>query len=234
MNGPAEGVHALLARYTLPADRARPLERLLEFLACDPAAPTAVRDRARILEDHLADALVALELDAVRAAASAADIGSGAGVPGLPLAVAMPRTCFALVESNGRKCAFIERAAAAAGLRNVEVVNARVEEWRAGMERCELVTARATAALPVVLEYAAPLLRKGGAVVAWRGARDPAAEAQAAGAARQLGLAVADVRPVKPYAGARNRHLHVYVKEKPTPPGFPRRPGVARKRPLGR
>jgi len=229
----AAGIRALLARYALPIESAAPLERLLALLAGDPAAPTAVRDRARVLDDHLADALVALELNAARTATSAADIGSGAGVPGLPLAVAMPRTAFALLESNGRKCAFIERAVAAAGIRNVEVVHARVEQWREGLGTRELVTARAVAPLSVVLEYGAPLLMQGGALVVWRGNRDATAEAEAAGAAQELGLAPREIRAVKPYAGARARHLHLFVKEKPTPSGFPRRPGIARKRPLG-
>ncbi len=229
----AEGVRALLARYALPGESSAPLEQLLALLAQDPRAPTAVRDRGRVLDDHLADALVALELDVVRTATSAADIGSGAGVPGLPLAVAMPRTSFALVESNGRKCAFIERGVAAAGLRNVEVVHARVEEWLEGLESRELVTARAVAPLPVVLEYAAPLLALGGALVVWRGSRDATAEAEAGAAAEELGLVLEEIRSVKPYAGTKARHLHVFVKEKPTPSGFPRRAGTARKRPLG-
>ncbi len=229
----AAGIRALLDRYALPIESAAPLERLLALLAGDPAAPTAIRDQAGILNDHLADALVALELDAVRSATSAADIGSGAGVPGLPLAAAMPRTAFALVESNGRKCTFIERAVAASDIRTVEVVHARVEEWREGLETRELVTARAVAPLSVVLEYGAPLLVQGGALVVWRGNRDASAEAEAAGAAQQLGLAPGEIRAVKPYAGARARHLHVYMKAKPTPSNFPRRPGVARKRPLG-
>ncbi len=232
MNEPLEGIRALLGRYGLPAATEKPLAQLLDLLTSDPTAPTAVRDPAGVLDDHLADALVALELHVVRAAASVADIGSGAGVPGLPLAIAMPRTSFTLVESNGRKCAFIERAVLAMRVRNVKVVQARAEQWHEGIGRCELVTARALAALPVVLEYAAPLLVERGAVVAWRGARDPAAEAQAETAAGDLGLTLIEVRRVEPYRGTRGRHLHVYMKQKPTPAGFPRRPGIARKRPL--
>jgi 16S rRNA (guanine527-N7)-methyltransferase len=116
----------------------------------------------------------------------------------------------------------------------VDVVNARVEEWRAGIGRFELVTARALARLDVVAEYAAPLLTEGGHLVAWRGMRDPAAEAAAAAAARELGLAGEEVHEMRPYPGAQARHLHVFVKERPTPRKFPRRPGIARKRPLGR
>jgi 16S rRNA (guanine527-N7)-methyltransferase len=223
----------LVRRYALPTSALAPLHALVELLAADPAAPTALRDSQSVLDDHLADALVALELEPARAAATVADIGSGAGVPGLPLAIAKPKARFVLIESNRRKCAFVSRAAATCGLGNVEVVNERVEAWRGGMGRFELVTARAVAPLAVVAEYAAPLLVQGGSLIAWRGMRDPDAEAAATIAARKLGLRVIGVKAVAPYAGARRRHLHVFAKEKPTPPAFPRRPGMARKRPLG-
>jgi 16S rRNA (guanine527-N7)-methyltransferase len=86
----------------------------------------------------------------------------------------------------------------------------------------------------VVAEYAAPLLRVGGRLVAWRGRRDPADEAAGARAALQLGLEAREPVAVRPYPAAEHRHLHVMVKTGETPAKFPRRPGVARKRPLGR
>jgi len=94
------------------------------------------------------------------------------------------------------------------------------------------VTARALASMPVLLEYAAPLLRQGGALVAWKGARDPDEERSAERAAREVGMQRGDVVPVTPYEGSRNRHLHLYLKVRKTPDRFPRRPGVAAKRPL--
>jgi 16S rRNA (guanine527-N7)-methyltransferase len=233
MKAEQRGLDDLVRRYTLPGTAREALQTLLELLAADPTAPTALREPDRVLHDHLADALVSLELEPVRAAETVADLGSGAGVPGLPLAIAKPTAAFALVESNGRKCEFIERATATCGLRNVEVINERVEAWRDGAQRFELVTARALAPLAVVAEYAAPLLSHQGSLIAWRGLRDSAAEDAATVAARTLGLTVGEVRAVRPYDGARWRHLHVFIKEKPTPPSFPRRPGMARKRPLG-
>ena len=98
---------------------------------------------------------------------------------------------------------------------------------------CDLVTARALAPLAVVAEYAAPLLALGGTLVAWRGRRDPVDEAAAGRAAAELGLEAREPIHVEPYPGALHRHLHVMVKVAPTPDRFPRRPGVARKRPLG-
>lgn len=229
---PDEGLAELLDRYSLSGRAGEQLANLAELLSNDPSAATTVRDPRRVLEDHLADALVALELPLVRGAGSIADLGSGAGVPGLPLAIALPGARVALVESNGKKCAFIARAAAACAVANVETVHGRAESWTAGRERQDVVTARALAPLPVVAEYAAPLLAIGGALVVWRGRRDEAEEASGADAASKLGLEPDPPVAVQPYPAARHRHLHVMRKVAPTPSRFPRRAGVARKRPL--
>jgi 16S rRNA (guanine527-N7)-methyltransferase len=225
-------VAQLVERFGLPAGAERRLEALLDGVA-DPHAPTSVHARDQAIQVHLADSLVALELDAVREAGVLADVGTGAGFPGLPLAVALPAARVVLVESGGRAAAFAGELAAAAGLDNVEVVPGRAEEWRDGLGACDVVTARALAGLPVVLEYAAPLLREGGSAVVWRGRRLPEEENRAALAATELGLERAEVRAVRPFLSAAHRHLHRYVKERRTPGRFPRRPGMARKRPLG-
>lgn len=209
------------------------MARLVELLSSDPLAPTAVRTPARILEDHLADSLVALELDGLRTAARVADLGSGAGLPGLVLAIALPQARFALVESNHRKAAFIARAAEACCLTNTEVIAERAENWRAGAGSCDLVTVRAVAELDTVAEYAAPLLKIGGRLVVWRGRRDVEAEARGRRAAEILGLCVHEPVAVQPFPEARHRHLHVMSKVTETPDRFPRRPGLAEKRPLG-
>jgi 16S rRNA (guanine527-N7)-methyltransferase len=226
-------VAELCDRFGLPAGAGEQLKSLLGSLTTDPLAPTSVREPLAALNDHLADSLVALVLPAVRMAESIADIGSGAGLPGLPLAVALPAAMVSLVESNARKCAFIERAAATARISNVAIVRARAETWPEGLGHFDVVTARALAPLEVVAEYAAPLLKLGGTLVAWRGRRAADAEAAAARAAAALGLELADPLPVRPYPGAEHRHLHLMIKTEATPPLFPRRPGIARKRPLG-
>jgi 16S rRNA (guanine527-N7)-methyltransferase len=229
----ASQLEELAARFHLNDAAMGRLEVLVRVLAGDPLAPTTIRDPAQVLDDHLADSLVALELEEMRAASSIVDLGSGAGIPGLPLAIALPHTTFVLVESAARKCAFIERAAGATGITNVGVVHARAESWGDGLGRFEMATARALARLDVVVEYAAPLLRPGGTLVAWRGQRDPEAEAAGARAAALLGLEPVDVLAVQPYPAARNRHLTLMRKVKETPAGFPRRAGMASKRPLG-
>src|SRR2546423_1845862 len=180
---------------------------LLAALAEDPEAPTAVLAPADAACAHLADSLVALEVECVRSARRVADLGSGAGFPGLALAVALPRARVALVESIERRCAFLRRAVAAAGLGNADVVHARAESWPEGAEAHDLVSARALAALPVLVEYAAPWLSLGGALVAWKGRRDHAEEAAGERAAGELGLEPVEVRRVAPRPAARGRPL---------------------------
>jgi 16S rRNA (guanine527-N7)-methyltransferase len=226
-------IGALVRRYGLPVGAAGALLALTEVLAYDEHAPSAVRNPRAAVDVHLADSLVALELGAVRDARAIVDVGSGAGFPGLPLAVALPDARVVLVEANARRSAFLERAAAATGSSNVSVVNARVEEWREGLGTSDLVVARALAPFPVVVEYAAPLLRPGGVLVTWRGRPDPEGERAGARAAAELGLEPAPPLRVRPYTGVEHRYLHLMSKVRETPARFPRRPGMALKRPLG-
>jgi 16S rRNA (guanine527-N7)-methyltransferase len=229
----ARHLDELAARYGLPEPALAAAGKLLELVATDPLAPTTVRDPAAAVDEHLADSLVALELPEVSAAREIVDLGAGAGFPGLPLAIALPGATVALVESNGRKCEFIERARGACGAANTIVVNRRAEEWPEGIGRFDLVTARALAAPAVVAEYAAPLMAHGGTLVIWRGQRDPDAERAAEAAATILGLEVAGLTQVCPFKRAQSRYLYVMSKVRETPARFPRRPGIARKRPLG-
>jgi 16S rRNA (guanine527-N7)-methyltransferase len=226
------GLERLGQRFELAECAPTQLERLLVLVASDPHAPTTVRDPRVALDAHIADALVGLQLEPVRDARRIADLGSGAGFPGLVLAAALPQAAVALVESNRRKCAFLARASDAMGLDNVTVVSERAESWSAGLGAHDLVTARALGPLSVVVEYAAPLLREGGALVAWKGRRDGAEEADGAAAAVLTGLLPARVLPVQPWDEAENLNLHLYFKVSPTPNRFPRRPGIASKRPL--
>lgn len=223
----------IVAADELTAEQQRQLAAMLALLEADEHAPTAIRAPDEAARVHVADSLAALELDAVGAARRIADLGSGAGFPGLALAVALPEAEVSLVESQRRRCEFLKRVCATAGVENARVVCSRAEEWRAGMGRCDVVTARALAPQPVVLEYAAPLLRMGGTLVDWRGRRDDAAEQAGERAAAVLGLSRTEIRRVTPFEGASDHHLHVFVKTAATPARFPRRAGIARKRPLG-
>ena len=222
----------LAAAYGLSDTAREQLGRLLAIQAEDPAASTAIRDPDQAVDRHVADGLVALDLPAVRSARRIADIGAGAGWPGFALAAALPDARVELVESAVRRCRYLELAATESGIGNVEVVHARAEEWHAGLGAHDLVTARAVAALSVLCEYAAPLLDDDGILVAWKGAVAPEEAADGAAAAAILGLEPIQILPVTPYAGARDHTLHVFRKVAPTPSRFPRRPGIATKRPL--
>jgi 16S rRNA (guanine527-N7)-methyltransferase len=224
-------IEALLAQYAAPTDATAPLVALLDALAA-PGAPTSVHDPAVGVAVHIADSLAGLEVGELRTADVIADLGAGAGLPGLVLASTLPRARVYLVESVGRKCEFLGAAAAAMALSNAEVVCARAEAWREGIGRCDVVCARALAALSVLCEYAAPLLRPGGVLVAWKGAVGADELRDASAAAAHLGLAIEPPRAVVPYAGSERRTLYVVRKAAPTPPGYPRRPGIATKRPL--
>ena len=230
---PVARVLALAERYELPDDVVPRLVAFHRLLVEDPLAPTAVRDPLKAVDDHLADSLVGLEIEAVRAAGTIADLGSGAGLPGIPLAISLPRTSVALVDSLTKRCAFLERAVSVSEATNARVVNTRAETWPDGLAAFDIVTARALAPLPVVAEYAAPLLAVGGMLVAWRGRRNPRDEDAGARAAAQLGLEPVEIRHMRPFPGAEYRYLHLMSKVMETPSGFPRRAGIATKRPLG-
>jgi 16S rRNA (guanine527-N7)-methyltransferase len=223
----------LIARHRLGDPQRAALAALLEALSDDARAPTAITDPDTAVDAHVADSLAALQLEAVLGAAALVDIGSGSGLPGLVLAAALPAAHVSLVESQARRCRFLSTAARRMGLVNVDVVCERVEAWAAGIDSADVVVARAVAAQPVVLEYAAPLLRMGGSLVDWRGPRASAERDAAARAAHELGLEPEATHPVAPFPGADAHSLHVFVKVAATPARFPRRPGVARKRPLG-
>jgi 16S rRNA (guanine527-N7)-methyltransferase len=217
----------------LTAAQQRQLAAMLTVLAADDHAPTTVREPGQAARTHLADSLVALEIEALPAAKRIADLGSGAGFPGAAVAVALPAAEVSLLESQRRKCEFLQKLCTAAELENVRVVWTRAEEWQEGRSYNDAVLARALAPQPVVLEYAAPLLRMGGMLIDWRGMRVREEEAAADRAAQALGLNREEIRRVTPFAGARDLHLHVFVKVGETPARFPRRAGMARKRPLG-
>jgi 16S rRNA (guanine527-N7)-methyltransferase len=223
----------------LPPAAHNALAAIVQALIDDGRAPTTVRESGDAWRVHIADSLTGLEVDGLRRAAAIADVGAGAGFPGLPLAAALPEARIDLIEANGRKCEFIRGAITAAGLGNARVVCGRSEEWAAnpppdgGRDAYEAVTARAVGRLATLAELASPLLVDGGLLLAWKGRRDPDEEADMKRAAEDLAMAHEMVRWVGPYAGSRNRHLHVLRKTGATPRGLPRRPGMAKKRPLG-
>jgi 16S rRNA (guanine527-N7)-methyltransferase len=212
------------------------LERVLALIAADPRSLSAVRDPERGWDIHVADALAGLEVEELVSARRIADLGAGAGFPGLPLATALPQARVDLIESVRRKADFICEASAAAGIENARAIAARSEEWArerppvGGREAYDAAVARAVGSLEALAELAAPLLRKGGVLVAWKGRRDPGEEHDLAASAPGFAMAPERVLAVRPYEASRYRHLHVVRKVGPTPEGLPRRPGVSAKR----
>lgn len=216
-----------------PAQR-RSLETVLALLAEERASVSSVTDD-RAWQVHIADSLTGLEVPELREAHRIADVGAGAGFPGLVLAVALPDTQVDLVESVSRKTAFITHAAAEAGIPNATALTIRAEDLAKGegRESYDIVTARAVARLSTLAELASPLLKENGVLVAWKGRRDAEEEAQMERAAADLAMTPERILDVGHRAGSEHRHLHVLRKTAPTPANLPRKPGLAKKRPRG-
>ncbi|MGH2981540.1 MAG: 16S rRNA (guanine(527)-N(7))-methyltransferase RsmG, partial [Solirubrobacterales bacterium] len=211
------------------------LEKVLALLRSERASVSSITEPARAWKVHVADSLSGLSVDELAAAGAIADIGSGAGFPGLALAAALPDASVDLIESVARKCEFMRRAAAAGKIVNARVVNERAETWAAapppdgGREAYDAVTVRAVGRLSTLAELASPLLREGGLLVAWKGRRSADEDAELAAAAQRLAMEALEVLAVGPYDGSSHRHLHIVSMSCPTPEGLPRRPGMAKK-----
>jgi 16S rRNA (guanine527-N7)-methyltransferase len=216
-----------------PAARAA-LQTVLALLAEERASVSSVVDE-RAWKVHVADSLTGLEVPELAAALRIADVGAGAGFPGLALAVALPNSQVDLIESVSRKCAFMTRAIAAAGIANATVLDSRSEDWAAadGRDLYDAVTARAVGRLSTLAELASPLLKPNAVLIAWKGKRDPEEEEQLTNAAEDLSMHPESILDVGDRAGSQHRHLHIIRKQGPTPASLPRRPGLAKKRPKG-
>lgn len=201
------------------ADADERLRRWLERLLETPGL-TAVRDPVEAKRVHLEDSLSALEL--VRSIPGAiVDVGSGGGAPGIPIAAALPEREVTLLEATRWKCEFLEEVARE--FSNVRVVHGRAEEQE--VDRFGVALAKALAPPVVAAEWCLPLVAPGGAAILFAGD----ANGGLAAAAERLAAAAPEVHEV---AAAERRRLVVLRKLGPTPAGFPRRSGVARKRPL--
>jgi len=166
---------------------------------------TAIRDPREMVAKHLLDSLAMHAATAPLAAAGGrlADLGTGAGLPGIPLAIAQPGLRVALVESNGKKARFLREAIRSLGLGNAQAVESRIEAWDAP-GAFDAITARALATLPLILGLGGHLLKPDGVLLAMKGAV-PEAEI----AALPAGWAVREVRPLAVPGLAAERHLVV-------------------------
>jgi 16S rRNA (guanine527-N7)-methyltransferase len=198
---------------------------------------TRVTEPREVARLHLIDSIAALPWIDASGASSAVDLGSGGGLPGIPLAIARPAVAWRLIDAVGKKAAVLEEFVTELRLSNVTVIAERAEtlgQSSGHRERHGLVAARACATLPVLAELALPLLSLGGTLLAWKGPLNEADEELRRGQAAAASLGGGPLR-VEP-AGAPALGGHTFVigrKERPTPPRYPRRPGEPGRRPLG-
>ncbi len=190
-----------------------PLDDWLAALLVTPGL-TAIRDPAEARRVLLEDSLRAVPL-VERYDGPVVDVGSGGGAPGIPVAAVLPERHVTLLEANGRKCEFLRRFAPP----NAVVVQGRAEEQEP--DRFGVALAKALAPPPVAAEWCLPLVAPGGAAILFVG---PTADHDHVG---RVAVALAAELVESPPG------FLVLEKRGPTPPGFPRRPGMARKRPLG-
>jgi len=202
------------------------------------AGLTRVTDPDEVQARHFVDSLSITEClpsDSLGPGTSLIDVGSGAGLPGVPLKIAFPSASLALLEANGKKAAFLQGLVGALGLEDAGVVQARAED--AGRrqdlrERFDLVVSRAVAPLEVLVELTLPLCRVGGVVVAQKGEDVKAELDSASNGIELLGGGNTRVCTITPPGSPMARSLVVIDKVSATPGRFPRRPGIPAKRPL--
>jgi 16S rRNA (guanine527-N7)-methyltransferase len=224
----------------LDEERLRAFELYAELLlGYREANVIGAKDLDTLVSKHFVDSLSCFLVDEVRAAENVVDIGSGGGLPGIPAKIASPGIRLTLVESTAKKCEFLRYAVDKLGFRGVRVENGRAEELgrRSGFRgEFEVALVRAVAELPVLVEYGVPLLREGGVLVAMKGRLEEEELRAGERAAEILGAGVEEVLRVPEVEGVfegLERNLVVIRKHRESPQGYPRRPGVPKKRPLG-
>lgn len=198
---------------------------------------TALREPEHIALGHFADSLAVMILDEVFGMKStrAVDIGSGAGFPGLPIKIMNSTWHMTLIESIGKKCDFLKTVSNVLELNHVEVMYKRSEELgndKAHRETYDLAFARALSSLSTLIEYSMPLLKVGGFLIAHRGRTAADEVSRVNNALFEMGATVKEIRHYEIPGLGGSRALVVIQKVKPTTKHYPRRTGVAAKRPL--
>jgi 16S rRNA (guanine527-N7)-methyltransferase len=222
----------------LPSDRVQLLGRYLAMLleVNEKFNLTAIREPSAAWRRHIIDSLTLYPgLAENPDGTMIVDIGSGGGLPGIPLAIAFPQFKFTLVEATGKKARFLEETAKTLGLTNVKVVNERAEKvGRSGnhREKYDVAVCRAIGPMTELLEYSMPLLKLGGLLLAMKGPRAEEELEQAADALTILGAGEIKVFDAYPEGAEFNTVVVCVTKENDTPDEFPRLPGIPRQQPL--
>lgn len=189
---------------------------------------TAITDPDEIRVKHFTDSLAAIDL--IKTGATVLDIGSGAGFPGIPLKIARDDISVTLLDSVNKKVAFMNDVIADLGLKNIEAVHARIEDFPHKGE-FDVAVSRAVAELTTLAEYALPFVKVGGTFVAYKSEKAEAEAAAAGNAVALLGGSLREIREVNVAPGL-TRRLIVVDKIAPTPSKYPRGKNLPRLKPL--
>ena len=233
------GLQAAAWGRSLDRERLARLEAFAHILhGYEEANVIGTRDLRGIVLDHVLDSLSCFLFEPLGAARSLVDVGSGGGLPGIPLKIVEPAVRTVLVEATAKKARFLRGAVEGLSLEGVEVTNARVEQIaRTGLHRgaYDVATVRAVARLGVVAEYCVPLLRVGGHVVSMKGRLEDEEIGEGERAAAELGARVSGLIrvPRLPEIEEKDRTLVILEKVVETPQKYPRNVGVPAKKPLG-
>lgn len=189
---------------------------------------TAITDPDEVRVKHFTDSLAAIDL--IKTGATVLDIGSGAGFPGIPLKIARDDISVTLLDSVNKKVAFMNDVIADLGLKNIEAVHARIEDFPHKGE-FDVAVSRAVAELTTLAEYALPFVKVGGTFVAYKSEKAEAEAAAAGNAVALLGGRLREIREVNVAPGL-TRKLIVVDKIDPTPLKYPRGKNLPRLKPL--
>jgi 16S rRNA (guanine527-N7)-methyltransferase len=221
-------IDTLAARHGLPGEAADALNRLVGLVDWGrpnflPQAGPGERDRGGVRKPSkgmasavLAESLAGLELAPLRVARRVADIGSGAGFPGLVLAIVLPQARLTLIERIPERCSFLRRTAAELGLENVEVAETDMNQLAGAGDGFDVVTSRKVGRMNTMVELCAPLLAPGGALALWPGTTDFDEEETAVGtaAAERAGLTLAQIVEMEAEKKGRRTMKHLYLFER--------------------
>jgi len=233
-------VHEELTRLELSLDDAA-LARLAAYLdqlleVNQRMNLTAVRERDAAWRRLIIDSLTVLPgLETLEAGATVIDVGTGGGMPGMPVAIARPELRVTMMDATGKKIAFVQEAIAALGLPHAEAVQGRAEtlghdaRYR---ERFDVALCRAMGPVNVILECCLPLVRSGGRLLAMKGPKAEPELADAADAMEKLGVGEVAVFDAYPETFENDLVILSFVKDRPTPAAYPREPGLPKRAPL--